>query len=323
MNRAKQFGAKALEAYKAGPNGGLFVRAAKVADEPTEILVYGPIGESFWGDEVSAPDFLAALAAAGPGDVTVRINSPGGDVFHGMAIYNAIRNHGAVTTVVDGLAASAASYIALAGQTVVMNEMSTMMIHNASTVCWGDRNDMTKTASTLGTIDAQIGAVYAKKTGKPSADMAALMDAETWMDSAAALEAGFCDEIKAAPDSTSTAARAGKPKNAVRMSAAGAEHEPDTDGAVAFLQQQITTGTRMMSDDSQMTAANVGAMVDGMQDAHSALTGDPFDTDQGAEDPETADMAVAEVVAEDVTLQIENARQIRLRVAAISLAECQ
>lgn len=178
---------------------GLTVRAA-AADKPAEILIYDEIG--FWG--VTAGDFAAALKQVGAGPVNVRINSPGGDVFDGLAIHNLMRAHaGGVTTTVDGLAASAASIIALAGSSVTMADNSMMMIHRASCLAMGNSAELTALVGTLDKIDGQLASIYAAKTGKPDADMAALMAAETWFTAAEAKDQGLAD----------TVAKAGKAKN--------------------------------------------------------------------------------------------------------------
>lgn len=169
----------------------LELRAA-TSDAPAEILLYDEIGQ--WG--VTAKAFAATLANAGAGPITVRINSPGGEVFDGLAIYNALKAHpGGVTTQVDGLAASAASYIAMAGSTVSMAESSMMMIHDAWGVVVGNRNDMRQTAATLDKVDGQMAGIYSAKTGKPVAEIAGMMDAETWLTAAEAKDAGFCDAL--------------------------------------------------------------------------------------------------------------------------------
>jgi ATP-dependent protease ClpP protease subunit len=186
------FTARVMDAFKAaGLPAGLTFRAA-TPDSPAEILIYDEIGYN----GISASAFVAALAGAGAGPVVIRINSPGGDVFDGMAIYNAILAHsGGATTQVDGVAASAASYIALAGRTVTMSESSMMMIHNASALTWGNKADMLAVADTLGKIDGQLVAIYASKTGMPAEEITALMDAETYYTAAEAKAAGLCDVV--------------------------------------------------------------------------------------------------------------------------------
>ncbi len=158
----KRFSAKVTQAFTAaGLPATLAVRAA-TADSPAEILLYDEVGQ--WG--VTAKDFMSAMASAGAGPIKVRINSPGGNVFDGLAIYNALRAHpGGVTTVVDGLAASAASFIALAGSRCEMSPQSMMMVHNAWGVAVGNRHDMTSTAGILAKLDSQLAGMYAAKSG--------------------------------------------------------------------------------------------------------------------------------------------------------------
>jgi len=162
------------------------------ADGVTEILLYDEIG--WYG--VTAKDFVLALAQAGAGPVHLRINSPGGDVFDGMAIYNALRAHPApVSVTVDGIAASAASFIAMAGQTIQMAETSMLMIHNAWGLVIGNRLDMLETAAVMEKIDGQLAAIYAGRSGKLISDFAAMMDAETWFTATEAQAAGLCSGI--------------------------------------------------------------------------------------------------------------------------------
>jgi ATP-dependent protease ClpP protease subunit len=189
------FAPRAVSAFQAGPTGGLQVRA-----EASEILMYGPIGD-YWGDGsgIAADRVVGALAAMASNPVTVRINSPGGDVFEGYAIRNALAQHApGVTVIVDSIAASAASFIAIAGQKMRMHDMSVFMIHRASTVAWGHDTDMLATAELLAKIDGMLLADYVRKTGGDAAALKAAIDKETYYTAAEALEAGFCDEVIAA-----------------------------------------------------------------------------------------------------------------------------
>jgi ATP-dependent protease ClpP protease subunit len=162
-----------------------------------EVMLYDEIGP--WG--ITATQFCSQLAAITAPTINLRINSPGGDVFDGYAMYNALLAHPAtINTKIEGLAASAASYVALAGDTVEMAETSLMMIHRAWGLAIGNTNDMQAMAGTLDKIDNQIAAVYAKKSGKPAPDMLALMDAETWLDPSEAKALGLIDSV-ADPDS--------------------------------------------------------------------------------------------------------------------------
>lgn len=162
--------------------------------------IYGDIGESWWDDDaVSAKDvleFLAALDKAAP--VELHVNSGGGSVFDAFAIMTALKNHPAkVTAYVDGLAASAASYLIAAADEIVMSEVAWLMIHNASGLCLGNAADMDKTADELRRIDAAIAAIYEKRAGTGH-DFAADMADETWYDAAAAVEVGLADRIEEA-----------------------------------------------------------------------------------------------------------------------------
>lgn len=195
MRRNPGFTARAWEAFTSGPTSGPRFTAAK-GEAPAELLIYDVIGGGYWDDGVTAKAVLAALASAGTGPVRVRINSPGGDVFEGMAIRNALLQHpGEVECVVDGLAASAASYIALSGKKLAMHASSMFMIHNARTITLGTRADMAATAEVLGKIDGQLVAIYAGKTGRDPAEIAAAMDAETWYTATEAQAAGFADSV--------------------------------------------------------------------------------------------------------------------------------
>lgn len=171
--------------------------SAKQAGEVTEIALYDEIGA--WG--VTAKDFRALLP--GKGGVRVRVHSPGGDVFDGIAIHNDLRDHdGRVEIEIPGLAASAASIVAMAGDTIRMAPGAFLMIHNAWGLVVGDRRDMERVAGVLGQIDEALADTYVARTGKPKAEIVGLMDEETWLDGEAAVASGFADEVveMAAPE---------------------------------------------------------------------------------------------------------------------------
>lgn len=157
-----------------------------------DIVLYGPVGGSFWSDEgFTATDVLQALAQV-EGDITVRINSGGGVAWDGIAIYNALKAYtGTVSVVIEGVAASAASVIAMGGDSIEMPTGALMMIHNASSITWGTKEDHEKSIELLQKLDGQIAAIYAERTGEDLAEIHTLMDAETWMDGAEAVEKGF------------------------------------------------------------------------------------------------------------------------------------
>lgn len=133
---------------------------------------------------------------AGSGDITVWINSPGGDCVAAAQIYNMLANYkGNVTVKIDGIAASAASVIAMAGNTVLMSPVSMMMIHNPATIAFGDHTEMEKAIEMLEGVKDSIINAYTLKTGMSRAKLSRLMDAETWMDATKAVELGFADDI--------------------------------------------------------------------------------------------------------------------------------
>ena len=133
---------------------------------------------------------------SGSGDITVWINSPGGDCVAAAQIYNMLMDYkGNVTVKIDGIAASAASVIAMAGNTVLMSPVSTMMIHNPATVAMGDHNEMQKAIEMLNEVKESIINAYEIKTGLSRAKLSHLMDSETWMNANKAVELGFADGI--------------------------------------------------------------------------------------------------------------------------------
>lgn len=159
----------------------------------TEVLIYGEI-DSFWG--VSAGDLVRELAEITTDEILVRINSVGGDIFDGVAILNGLRGHDAKVTVqVDGLAASAASVIAMGGDVIVMNANSQMMLHNAHTFAAGDADDLQRMANMLERQNANIADIYASRAGGDVADWRSIMDDETWLTAEEAVEAGLADRV--------------------------------------------------------------------------------------------------------------------------------
>ena len=176
------------------------VRAAATEDEAERsISVYDVIGYDYWtGEGVTAKRIAGALRSMGKGPVTVNVNSPGGDMFEGLAIYNLLREHdGEVTVKILGLAASAASVIAMAGDKVQIARAGFLMIHNAWVMAIGNRNDLQEVADTLKPFDDAMAGIYAARTGAEPKAMAKLMDSETWIGGEAAIEGGFADELLA------------------------------------------------------------------------------------------------------------------------------
>lgn len=166
----------------------------------SEILLYGPIaGErSWWGDEVTPRSFAEDLESLNGKDVTVRINSGGGDVFAAHAIHNQlIAYKGKVTVVIDGLAASAATIIAVAGDRIIMPSNALFMIHNPAIGLsdYYGAEELAQAVNALNAIKDSIVAAYRKRCNVSAEELAAMMDAETWMGAAECLEKGFIDEI--------------------------------------------------------------------------------------------------------------------------------
>jgi len=156
----------------------------------------GPIDdESFWGDEVTPKMFREELEAD-TGDITVWINSPGGNVFAAAEIYTMLRDYkGAVTVRIASIAASAASVVAMAGSKVQMSPTALLMIHDPSTIAVGNTKDMEQAIHTLNEVKESIINAYAAKTGLSHSRIANFMSNETWMNAKKAVELGFADEI--------------------------------------------------------------------------------------------------------------------------------
>lgn len=166
----------------------------EVAERVLEL--HGTIAEESWFDDDVTPQLFKDELNAGSGDITVWINSPGGDCVAAAQIYNMLTQYkGNVTVKIDGIAASAASVIAMAGNKVLMSPVSMMMIHNPATVAFGDHAEMQKAIDMLAEVKESIINAYVIKTGLTRAKLSHLMDAETWMDANKAVELGFADDI--------------------------------------------------------------------------------------------------------------------------------
>ena len=167
-------------------------------DEKTEriLTLSGVIAEESWFDDEVTPKIFRDELMSGEGDITVWINSPGGDCIAAAQIYNMLLEYkGNVTIKIDGIAASAASVVAMAGNKVIMSPVSMLMIHNPMTIAAGDTTEMKKAISMLTEVKESIINAYELKTGMSRDKIAKLMDAETWMDANKAVELGFADEI--------------------------------------------------------------------------------------------------------------------------------
>ncbi len=161
------------------------------------IDIFDAIGEDFFGGGFTAKRMSAALRSIGAeNDVNVNINSPGGDFFEGATIYNLLAEHkGKVTVNVLGLAASAASIIAMAGDAINISQVGFIMIHNAWSVAIGNAQDLQKTMDVLDALDKSMVDLYAKRTGLDVKDISKMMGAETWLGAQDAVDKGFATEI--------------------------------------------------------------------------------------------------------------------------------
>ena len=171
---------------------------AETETAPAErtLFLSGTIAEESWFDDDVTPQLFKNELNAGTGDITVWINSPGGDCVAAAQIYNMLTAYkGKVTVKVDGIAASAASVIAMAGDEVLVSPVSMLMIHNPATIAWGDHAQMQKAMDMLSEVKESIINAYVLKTGLSRARLSHLMDAETWMDANKAVELGFADGV--------------------------------------------------------------------------------------------------------------------------------
>jgi ATP-dependent protease ClpP protease subunit len=160
-----------------------------------EFLVYGPIGS----DGVTAGALATALQNLGPGPVTIRINSPGGDVFAGLSMLSLVRQHGNVTAIIDGLCASAATFVAFGAKRVVMAKEAMMMLHAPSTSGGGNSEQLREQADFLDRVANQIVSLYATRSGKTTAEVATWLRGETWFTAEEAKASKLIDEIIEAP----------------------------------------------------------------------------------------------------------------------------
>ena len=203
-------GARRERAAPTGAEAGWY-SIRNVSEVEAEVMIYDEIGA--WG--VTAADFIRELRDVKAAKLTLRINSPGGDVFDGIAIYNALTRHKAeVTAYIDGIAASAASFIAMAGDKVYMSPHSQMMIHEASGLVMGPASEMLKMAEILNKTSDNIAAIYAERAGGTVEDWRERMCDETWLSDREAVELGLADGIDGMEGLPPKAKPAAGPRNA-------------------------------------------------------------------------------------------------------------
>lgn len=183
---------------------GFQVLAAEADGQRPTLWIYEQIGKDWWSDEgVSAREVIEALMAVGAADIDVRLNSPGGIVDEGVAIHNALARHpGKVFVKIDAAAYSIASLIAMAGHEIEIAENARMMVHSPWTIALGNAKELRRQADTLDTFEAALLTTYARRTGLGEEELKALLEEETWMTAAQAVEHGFADKVAdfAAPE---------------------------------------------------------------------------------------------------------------------------
>lgn len=179
---------KALETWQPG------IRAA--TESANQIDILDVIGADYWGEGVTLKNVNRALRESAGADVTVNMNSPGGDLFEGLAIYNALREYpGRVTVKVLGMSASAASIIAMAGDEVQIAKSAFFMIHNGWLMAVGNRHDLRDVADWMEPFDAAMAEIYADHTGLKSSEIETMMDKETWIGGSDSVAKGFADSL--------------------------------------------------------------------------------------------------------------------------------
>lgn len=211
------------------------------------LTLNGTIAEESWFDDDITPQLFREELNAGSGDITVWINSPGGDCVAAAQIYNMLMDYrGSVTVKIDGIAASAASVIAMAGTKVLVSPVSMLMIHNPATIASGDAAEMQKAIAMLDEVKESIINAYEIKTGMSRAKLSHLMDAETWMDAHTAVDLGFADEIMARPADTGAENHAAGPMLFSR--AAVTNHLMDKLAAKCRIEKKPTKPERSVDD---------------------------------------------------------------------------
>jgi ATP-dependent protease ClpP protease subunit len=260
-------------AYDGEPPSDIYAKWAAaplaVAEAENTITIFDVIGKDIFGDGFTAKRMGAALRAIGRKDVTVLVNSPGGDVFEAMTIYNLLRDHAAKVTVkVMGMAASAASIIAMAGDEIRMGSGTFMMIHNAWGVVIGNRHEMREAADLFDGFDAALVDIYESRTGLSREDLGDMMDKETYLNATDAVSRGFADGID----------------EGVKGSPAALAARTDTPAFAKRRIESLLAGTGLSRADRRKLIATISA---GTPDAARAAT-----LDAGF-DPATAERLIA------------------------------
>lgn len=241
------------------------VRAATEDDADNTISILDEIGENWWtGEGVTAKRIAAALRSIGnESPVTVNINSPGGDYFEGLAIYNVLRAHeGKVTVRILGVAASAASVIAMAGDTVQIGRAAFLMIHNAWIIAVGNRHDLREAADWIEPFDKVAADIYAARTDMDVEEIEQMLDAESWIGGAEAVDKGFADEFLPADQITED-----EPKASAQASIRRVDTLLAKQGIPRSERRKLIQGIK----SSTPAAAGNGTQDAAVADAHKAI----------------------------------------------------
>lgn len=239
-----------------------------VPDIGRTLFLNGMISDETWyGDEVT-PQLFKDELNAGNGNITVWINSPGGDVFAAAQIYNMLRDYkGSVTVKIDGIAASAASVIAMAGDTVCVSPVAMMMIHNPATMAMGEAKDMQKAITMLNEVKESILNAYEFKTGLTRARLSHMMDDETWFNAKKAVELGFADKILFDSDEDEKKKKSDEPEEKPEKGSDGEEGEKEDDKdkngkkKLPFQQDSMMFSTKAMNESFLSKVSNRDAMI--------------------------------------------------------------
>ena len=227
--------------------------------EERVLEINGEIASESWFDDDVTPKLFKDELLSGNGPITIWLNSPGGDCIAASQIYSMLMDYaGEVTIKIDGIAASAASVIAMAGTKVLMAPTALMMIHNPMTMAWGDKSEMTKAIEMLDEVKESIVNAYEIKTGMSRAKISHLMDSETWMNANKAIELGFADDIledkkKCAADETafSFAAKSSETRLMNKLEAKFGK-KPETNKCPAVKAIEEMKGTRIEELDKRL-----------------------------------------------------------------------
>ena len=239
-----------------------------VPDMERTLFLNGMISDETWyGDEVT-PQLFKDELNAGNGNITVWINSPGGDVFAAAQIYNMLRDYkGSVTVKIDGIAASAASVIAMAGDKVCVSPVAMMMIHNPATMTMGEAKDMQKAIAMLNEVKESILNAYEFKTGLTRARLSHMMDDETWFNAKKAVELGFADKILFDSDEDKKKKKPDEPEEKPEEGSDGekgdGEDDKDKNGKkkLPFQQDSMMFSTKAMNESFLSKVSDRDAMI--------------------------------------------------------------